>query len=75
MTLGNILGIGHGLGKRNGFNTYYVKGLVLIYGVWLSAPLVDSNSLPSGSAMLMLLIVVFVGLAAFFIYKFKRYVY
>ncbi|XP_031612707.1 VPS10 domain-containing receptor SorCS3 [Oreochromis aureus] len=36
------------------------------------APLVDSNSLPSGSAMLMLLIVVFVGLAAFFIYKFKR---
>ncbi|KAG7219603.1 hypothetical protein INR49_018980, partial [Caranx melampygus] len=36
------------------------------------APLVDSNSIHSGSAMLMLLTVVFVGLAAFFIYKFKR---
>ncbi|XP_056147393.1 LOW QUALITY PROTEIN: VPS10 domain-containing receptor SorCS3 [Lampris incognitus] len=36
------------------------------------APLVDSNSIHSGSAMLMLLSVVFVGLAAFFIYKFKR---
>lgn len=32
----------------------------------------DSNSIHSGSAMLMLLTVVFVGLAAFFIYKFKR---
>uniref|UniRef100_A0A3B3BJH2 Sortilin related VPS10 domain containing receptor 3b n=1 Tax=Oryzias melastigma TaxID=30732 RepID=A0A3B3BJH2_ORYME len=36
------------------------------------APLVHSNSIHSGSAMLMLLSVVFVGLAAFFIYKFKR---
>uniref|UniRef100_A0A3Q4B2C5 PKD domain-containing protein n=1 Tax=Mola mola TaxID=94237 RepID=A0A3Q4B2C5_MOLML len=36
------------------------------------APLVNSNSIHSGSAMLMLLTVVFVGLAAFFIYKFKR---
>nr|XP_020486526.1 VPS10 domain-containing receptor SorCS3-like [Labrus bergylta] len=36
------------------------------------APLVDSNAIHSGSAMLMLLTVVFVGLAAFFIYKFKR---
>uniref|UniRef100_A0A665XCD1 Sortilin related VPS10 domain containing receptor 3b n=1 Tax=Echeneis naucrates TaxID=173247 RepID=A0A665XCD1_ECHNA len=36
------------------------------------APLVDSNAIHSGSAMLMLLSVVFVGLAAFFIYKFKR---
>ncbi|KAF7220419.1 VPS10 domain-containing receptor SorCS3 [Nothobranchius furzeri] len=36
------------------------------------APLVDSNTIHSGSAMLMLLSVVFVGLAAFFIYKFKR---
>ncbi|GLD65155.1 VPS10 domain-containing receptor SorCS3-like protein, partial [Lates japonicus] len=36
------------------------------------APLVDSNTIHSGSAMLMLLTVVFVGLAAFFIYKFKR---
>uniref|UniRef100_A0A3Q3MYC9 Sortilin related VPS10 domain containing receptor 3b n=1 Tax=Mastacembelus armatus TaxID=205130 RepID=A0A3Q3MYC9_9TELE len=36
------------------------------------APLVDSNSIHSGSAMLMLLTVVFVGVAAFFIYKFKR---
>ncbi|XP_038126140.1 VPS10 domain-containing receptor SorCS3-like [Cyprinodon tularosa] len=36
------------------------------------APLVDSNSIHSGSAMLMLISVVFVGIAAFFIYKFKR---
>uniref|UniRef100_A0A8C5HSG6 VPS10 domain-containing receptor SorCS3-like n=1 Tax=Gouania willdenowi TaxID=441366 RepID=A0A8C5HSG6_GOUWI len=36
------------------------------------APLVDSNAIHSGSAMLMLLSVVIVGLAAFFIYKFKR---
>ncbi|KAK5854138.1 hypothetical protein PBY51_015234 [Eleginops maclovinus] len=36
------------------------------------APLVDSNSIHSGSAMLMLLTVVLVGLGAFFIYKFKR---
>ncbi|XP_047208528.1 VPS10 domain-containing receptor SorCS3-like [Girardinichthys multiradiatus] len=36
------------------------------------APLVDSNSIHSGSAMLMLISVVFVGAAAFFIYKFKR---
>ncbi|XP_053292323.1 VPS10 domain-containing receptor SorCS3 [Pleuronectes platessa] len=36
------------------------------------APLVDSNAIHSGSAMLMLLSVVFVGVAAFFIYKFKR---
>lgn len=35
----------------------------------------DSNSIHSGSAMLMLLTVVFVGLAAFFIYKFKRCVH
>ncbi|XP_034040761.1 VPS10 domain-containing receptor SorCS3 [Thalassophryne amazonica] len=36
------------------------------------APLVDSNAIHSGSAMLLLLTVVFVGLTAFFIYKFKR---
>ncbi|KAM4598997.1 VPS10 domain-containing receptor SorCS3-like isoform 3-T3 [Fundulus diaphanus] len=36
------------------------------------APLVDSNAIHSGSAMLMLISVVFVGIAAFFIYKFKR---
>lgn len=40
--------------------------------VRLAAPLVDSNSIHSGSVMLMLLTVVFVGVAAFFIYKFKR---
>uniref|UniRef100_A0A671VPD2 Sortilin related VPS10 domain containing receptor 3b n=1 Tax=Sparus aurata TaxID=8175 RepID=A0A671VPD2_SPAAU len=39
------------------------------------APLVDSNSIHSGSAMLMLVTVVSVGLAAFFIYKFKRAVH
>lgn len=69
---GNILQIGRGLEKRKGSNTRWVKNVALIYGVCFSAPLVDSNSLPSGSAMLMLLSVVFVGLAAFFIYKFKR---
>ncbi|KAM4729431.1 VPS10 domain-containing receptor SorCS3-like [Anableps anableps] len=36
------------------------------------APLVDSNSIHSGPAMLMLISVVIVGIAAFFIYKFKR---
>lgn len=35
----------------------------------------DSNSIHSGSAMLMLLTVVLIGVAAFFIYKFKRSVY
>lgn len=38
------------------------------------APLVDLTPTHSGSAMLMLLSVVFVGLAVFVIYKFKRYV-
>lgn len=36
------------------------------------APLVDLTPSHSGSAMLMLLSVVFVGLAVFVIYKFKR---
>ncbi|XP_035388361.1 VPS10 domain-containing receptor SorCS3 isoform X2 [Electrophorus electricus] len=36
------------------------------------APLVDSTSLHSGSTMLMLLSLALVGLAVFFIYKFKR---
>ncbi|XP_077469354.1 VPS10 domain-containing receptor SorCS3-like [Stigmatopora argus] len=36
------------------------------------APLVDSSTLYSASAMLVLISVVFVGLAAFFVYKFKR---
>ncbi|KAK7814634.1 hypothetical protein U0070_009602, partial [Myodes glareolus] len=36
------------------------------------APLVDLTPTHSGSAMLMLLSVVFVGLAVFVIYKFKR---
>ncbi|NWH72408.1 SORC3 protein, partial [Piaya cayana] len=36
------------------------------------APLVDLTPGHSGSAMLMLLSVVFVGLAVFIIYKFKR---
>lgn len=39
----------------------------------LTAPLVDSNPRHSSSAMLMLLSVVFLGLAVFLIYKFKRY--
>lgn len=41
--------------------------------ICLSAPLVDSNFIHSGSALLMLLTVAFVGLVAFFIYKFKRF--
>lgn len=45
-----------------------------VSGVCLSAPLVDSNFIHSGSAMLMLLTAVFVGLLAFFVYKFKRLV-
>ncbi|XP_077586040.1 VPS10 domain-containing receptor SorCS3-like [Stigmatopora nigra] len=36
------------------------------------APLVDSSTLYSASAMLVLISVVFVGLVAFFVYKFKR---
>lgn len=39
------------------------------------APLVDTSENHNGSAMLMLLSVVVVGLAVFLIYKFKRYCY
>ncbi|KAG8431967.1 hypothetical protein GDO86_018671 [Hymenochirus boettgeri] len=46
---------------------------VFVYVTQLTlAPLVDSGSSHSSSAMLMLLSVVFVGLAVFLIYKFKR---
>ncbi|EGW13924.1 VPS10 domain-containing receptor SorCS3 [Cricetulus griseus] len=46
---------------------------VIVYVTQLTlAPLVDSSSGHSSSAMLMLLSVVFVGLAVFLIYKFKR---
>ncbi|XP_053805018.1 VPS10 domain-containing receptor SorCS3 [Vidua chalybeata] len=46
---------------------------VVVYVTQLTlAPLVDSSSSHSSSAMLMLLSVVFVGLAVFLIYKFKR---
>ncbi|KAM7171025.1 VPS10 domain-containing receptor SorCS1 [Macrochelys suwanniensis] len=46
---------------------------VLVHAAHLSAaPLVDLTPSHSGSAMLMLLSVVFVGLAIFVIYKFKR---
>ena len=38
----------------------------------ISAPLVDNSENHSGSAMLMLLSVVVVGLAVFVVYKFKR---
>uniref|UniRef100_A0A7N5KGL1 Sortilin related VPS10 domain containing receptor 3 n=1 Tax=Ailuropoda melanoleuca TaxID=9646 RepID=A0A7N5KGL1_AILME len=48
---------------------------VIVYVTQLTlAPLVDSSAGHSSSAMLMLLSVVFVGLAVFLIYKFKRYV-
>ncbi|KAM6941368.1 VPS10 domain-containing receptor SorCS3 [Lycodopsis pacificus] len=46
---------------------------VIVYNTQLTlAPLVDSNPRHSSSAMLMLLSVVFLGLAVFLIYKFKR---
>ncbi|XP_045884054.1 VPS10 domain-containing receptor SorCS3 isoform X2 [Meles meles] len=46
---------------------------VIVYVTQLTlAPLVDSSAGHSSSAMLMLLSVVFVGLAVFLIYKFKR---
>uniref|UniRef100_A0A4W2DTR8 Sortilin related VPS10 domain containing receptor 3 n=1 Tax=Bos indicus x Bos taurus TaxID=30522 RepID=A0A4W2DTR8_BOBOX len=46
---------------------------VIVYVTQLTlAPLVDSGAGHSSSAMLMLLSVVFVGLAVFLIYKFKR---
>lgn len=41
--------------------------------LYLVAPLVDANPRQNSSAMLMLLLVVFLGLAVFLIYKFKRY--
>uniref|UniRef100_A0A8B9DNA2 VPS10 domain-containing receptor SorCS1 n=1 Tax=Anser cygnoides TaxID=8845 RepID=A0A8B9DNA2_ANSCY len=47
---------------------------ILVHAAHLTAaPLVDPTPSHSGSAMLMLLSVVFVGLAVFVIYKFKRY--
>uniref|UniRef100_A0A8C2K6E4 VPS10 domain-containing receptor SorCS2 n=1 Tax=Cyprinus carpio TaxID=7962 RepID=A0A8C2K6E4_CYPCA len=49
---------------------------ITVYAAHLSAaPLVDTSENHSGSAMLMLLSVVVVGLAVFLIYKFKRYCY
>lgn len=45
----------------------------LTFSPSLAAPLADLTPSHSGSAMLMLLSVVFVGLAVFVIYKFKRY--
>uniref|UniRef100_A0A8C3NN81 Sortilin related VPS10 domain containing receptor 1 n=1 Tax=Geospiza parvula TaxID=87175 RepID=A0A8C3NN81_GEOPR len=49
----------------------FLLGLALTFSS-LAAPLVDLTPSHSGSAMLMLLSVVFVGLAVFIIYKFKR---
>uniref|UniRef100_A0A673NJ46 VPS10 domain-containing receptor SorCS3-like n=1 Tax=Sinocyclocheilus rhinocerous TaxID=307959 RepID=A0A673NJ46_9TELE len=49
-------------------------GVTLVF-VFVSAPLVDSIPRHSSSAMLMLLSVVFLGLAVFLIYKFKRYIH
>ncbi|XP_061763847.1 VPS10 domain-containing receptor SorCS3 [Nerophis ophidion] len=46
---------------------------VIVYNTQLTlAPLVDANPRHSSSALLMLLSVVFLGLAVFLIYKFKR---
>uniref|UniRef100_A0A8C2H126 PKD domain-containing protein n=1 Tax=Cyprinus carpio TaxID=7962 RepID=A0A8C2H126_CYPCA len=49
-------------------------GVTLVF-VFVTAPLVDSIPRHSSSAMLMLLSVVFLGLAVFLIYKFKRYIH
>lgn len=72
----NLLDIRQLLGKkRKGLTHLSLSKKWHLFDVFLSAPLVDSNSIHSGSAMLMLLTVVFVGLVAFFIYKFKRCVH
>lgn len=63
------------------FNSLMIKGLrfapnvLTLVFVFVTAPLVDSIPRHSSSAMLMLLSVVFLGLAVFLIYKFKRYIY
>uniref|UniRef100_A0A8C3NGA6 Sortilin related VPS10 domain containing receptor 1 n=1 Tax=Geospiza parvula TaxID=87175 RepID=A0A8C3NGA6_GEOPR len=54
-----------------GSKFHFRLGLALTFSS-LAAPLVDLTPSHSGSAMLMLLSVVFVGLAVFIIYKFKR---
>lgn len=77
----NLLETRQGLGEKKnktkeGFNSFVSVKMRHLFDVFVfSAPLVDSNSIHSGSAMLMLVTVVFVGLAAFFIYKFKRFVH
>lgn len=58
----------------SGRSNFYPRLRVeLTFSSSLVAPLVDLTPSHSGSAMLMLLSVVFVGLAVFVIYKFKRY--
>lgn len=52
-----------------------LMSLLMCVFVYSPAPLVDLTPTHSGSAMLMLLSVVFVGLAVFVIYKFKRCVF
>lgn len=52
-----------------------LKSLLTRVPSFFPAPLVDLTPTHSGSAMLMLLSVVFVGLAVFVIYKFKRCVF
>lgn len=56
-----------------GTNFHSRLGAALTFPLSLAAPLADLTPGHSGSAMLMLLSVVFVGLAVFVIYKFKRY--
>lgn len=56
---------------RDDFFTNFISPLVPVFPV-SAAPLVDTSENHSGSAMLMLLSVVVVGLAVFVIYKFKR---
>uniref|UniRef100_A0A3Q4HV86 Sortilin related VPS10 domain containing receptor 3 n=1 Tax=Neolamprologus brichardi TaxID=32507 RepID=A0A3Q4HV86_NEOBR len=53
------------------FLNYFIYPFAVQYS-GLTAPLVDSSPRHSSSAMLMLLSVVFLGLAVFLIYKFKR---
>ena len=51
---------------------YRANITLLDFSAFFPAPHVDPGSIHSGPALLMLLSVVSVGLAAFFIYKFKR---
>lgn len=60
------------LGGNTAAVRFLVAHVVAHVSLVSAAPLVDTSENHSGSAMLMLLSVVVVGLAVFVIYKFKR---